>query len=353
MSRNASPNEGLIVKTEDYRFEVEKFLPRAIFEAITEVRVNDPDAILREALRLRKRSGLTLDGQLVIVATDHPGRRVTALRKDPLRMGNRHEYLSRAIRVLTAPGCDGIMGTPDFMEEVLIISHLIRQSGKESFLDNKVLVGCMNRGGLAGVLGEIDDRFTAFSARELSRLKFDGGKMMYRLTLSDERTIKAISDCARAVTELHREGLYAFLEPLHMQQQADGSYKQVTSSETLIKDVGATAALGESASKTWLKLPYSEDYSRVAEATTLPILMLGGPAQDTPEPTLQAFASGMRAASNVRGVMVGRNVTFVAREDPRAVAAAVGTIVHDGATAKEAMDLMHSERNQEMDLLQS
>lgn len=266
-------------------------------------------------------------------------------------MGNRHEYLSRALRVLTAPGCDGIMGTPDFMEEVLIVSHLIRQSGQESFLDNKVLVGCMNRGGFAGVQGEIDDRFTAFSALELSRLKFDGGKMMYRLTQSDERTIKAISDCAQAVTELHREGLYSFLEPLHMQQQANGSYKQVTNPETLIKDVGATAALGESASKTWLKLPYCDGYGHVADATTLPILMLGGPAQDTPEPTLQAFASGMRAASNVRGVMVGRNVTFVAREDPRAVAAAVGTIVHDGATAQEALDLMHSERSRGMGLL--
>ncbi|HUV12582.1 MAG TPA: hypothetical protein VMY18_03000 [Acidobacteriota bacterium] len=341
------------MKNEEYRFEAEEFFPRAVFEAITEVRVNDPDAILREAQRLCKRPTLTLDGRLVIVATDHPGRRVTALREDPLRMGNRHEYLSRALRVLTAPGCDGIMGTPDFMEEILIVSHLIRQSRQETFLDNKVLVGCMNRGGFAGVLGEIDDRFTAFSAEELSRLRFDGGKMMYRLTPSDERTIKSISDCAQAVTDLHRKGLYSFLEPLHMLQQADGGYKQVTDSETLIKDVGATAALGESASKTWLKLPYSDDYHRVAEATTLPILMLGGPAQDTPEPTLRNFASGMKTASNVRGVMVGRNVTFVAREDPRAVAAAVGTIVHDGASAQEAMDLMHSERSREMDLLQT
>ena len=129
------------MKTEEYRFEAEEFLPRATFEAITEVRVADPDAILREALRLRKRSSLTLDGQLVIVATDHPGRRVTALREDPLRMGNRHEYLSRALRVLTAPGCDGIMGTPDFMEEVLIISHLIRQSVKSHSWTTRCLSG--------------------------------------------------------------------------------------------------------------------------------------------------------------------------------------------------------------------
>jgi hypothetical protein len=56
-----------------------------------------------------------VDGKLVILATDHPGRRVTSLGAEPLVMGDRHAYLSRALRVLTTPGCDGIMGTTDFM----------------------------------------------------------------------------------------------------------------------------------------------------------------------------------------------------------------------------------------------
>ncbi|MDA2929440.1 hypothetical protein MYX84_05760 [Acidobacteria bacterium AH-259-O06] len=335
----------------DYHFDPEEFLSKELFDAITDVRVEEPNAVLKEAERLRKRPNLTTDGRLMIVATDHPGRRVTALRNDPLRMGNRYEYLARALRVVTTPGCDGIMGTADFMEEVLILSHLIRESERPSFLDEKVLIGCMNRGGFAGVKGEIDDRFTSFSVRRLKRLRFDGGKMMYRFDPDDERTIKCISDCAQAVTELNREGLYAFVEPLSVRRKPNGDYENIKTTETLVKDAGAAAALGESSARTWLKLPYSEGYERIARATTLPILMLGGPAQETPEPTLQAFASGMEAGSNVRGVMVGRNVTFVHKEDPRAVAAAVSAIVHEGATIEDAMECFRRERGQEMDLL--
>jgi len=241
------------------------------------------------------------------------------------------------------------MGTPDFMDEILLINFLFRQAGKGSFLDGKVLVGCMNRGGFAGVAGEIDDRFTAYTAQELKLLNFEGGKLMYRIVDNDERTINAISDCADAVTSLHRNGLYSFLEPLHMKEKQGGGYAQLKDYATLTQDVGATAALGESASRTWLKIPYCENYETVAGATTLPILMLGGPAQESPEPTLRDFASGMRAASNVRGVMVGRNVTFVRNDDPRAIAAAIGSIVHERASSAEGLEVAAGERGKEID----
>src|SRR5208283_1366979 len=103
------------------------------------------------------------------------------------------------------------MGTTDFMEDILIVNGLLRQAGGPALIDDKVLVGCMNRGGHAGVVGEIDDRFTCFTARQLKRLNFEGGKLMYRLDPADERSIQAISDCAQAITELYREDLYSFL----------------------------------------------------------------------------------------------------------------------------------------------
>jgi len=177
-----------------YCFRPEDFLPMRLFEAITEVRVNNPEAVLEEATRRRRRLRLTLDGKLVVLATDHPGRRVTNLPGDPLGMGDRHSYLARALRVLTTPGCDGIMGTTDFMEDLLIVNALLRQAGGPSLIDDKVLIGCMNRGGHAGVVGEIDDRFTCFTARQLKRMNFEVGKLMYRLDPADERSIKADSD---------------------------------------------------------------------------------------------------------------------------------------------------------------
>lgn len=333
-----------------YSFLPEEFLPRKLFEAITDVRVDRPETILAEARNRRKRQHLTLDGKLVILATDHPGRRVTGLGGDPLAMGDRYSYLARALRVLATPGCDGIMGTTDFMEDLLIVNALVRESGGPSLIDDKVLVGCMNRGGHAGVVGEIDDRFTSFTARHLKALNFDGGKLMYRLDLADERSIKAISDCAQAVTDLYREDLYVFLEPMSVQSKKDGGYETIKTPETLLRDAGAAAAMGESSARTFLKLSYTEGYDRVARATTLPILMLGGPAREDPTSILRDFAIGMKAGSNVRGVMVGRNVSFAPKEDPRAIAAAVCGIIHEGMTAEDSLERLAAERGKGMDL---
>ncbi len=334
----------------DYRFDPAGFLPARLFDAITDVRINDPEAIYKEADRRQRRTKLTVDGRLMILATDHPGRRVTAIRDDPLAMGDRHAYLSRALRVLTTPGCDGIMGTTDFMEDLLIISHLVRKAGGPALLDEKVLIGCMNRGGQAGLVGEIDDRFTCFSAEHLRRLGFEGGKLMYRLDLQDERSIRSIHDCAEAVTALLRAGLYAFLEPMSVCRTAEGGYEVLKTVEVLTKDAGAAASLGESSMRTWLKLPYTDGYEQVSRATRLPILMLGGPAREDPTPILADFHKGMQAGANVRGVMVGRNVSFVQRDDPRAVATAVAGIIHDGCSVAKALDRLAAERGQDWDL---
>jgi hypothetical protein len=334
----------------EYTFSPEKFLPKKLFESITDVRVDRPEVILAEATRRRRRGHLTLDGRLVILATDHPGRRVTGLGSDQLAMGDRHSYLARALRVLTTPGCDGIMGTTDFMEDLLIVSALVREAGGPSLLDDKVLVGCMNRGGHAGVVGEIDDRFTSFTARQLKRLRFEGGKLMYRLDPADERSIKAISDCAQAITDLYREDLYAFVEPMSVARNAKGGWDTVKTVEAMLRDAGAAAALGESSSRMFLKLSYNEGYERVARATTLPILMLGGPARDDSTTILKEFAAGLKAGANVRGVMVGRNVSFATQEDPRALAAAVCGVIHDHMTAEESLQRLTAERGQGMNL---
>ena len=332
-----------------YSFSPEEFLPSRWIGAITDVRVGRPETILEEAARRRKRSRLTVDGKLVILATDHPGRRVTGLGSDPLAMGDRSSYLARALRVLMTPGCDGIMGTTDFMEDVLIVSALVREAGGGSLLDEKVLIGCMNRGGHAGVVGEIDDRFTSFTATQLKRMNFDGGKLMYRLDPADERSIKAVSDCAQAVTDLYRLDLYAFLEPMSVRKKEDGSYETIKTVEALVRDAGAAAALGESSARMFLKLSYSPGYERVARATTLPILMLGGPAREDPITILSDFSSGMKAGANVRGVMVGRNVSFAAGDDPRALAAATCAIVHDSVSVAESLERLAAERGRETD----
>jgi hypothetical protein len=151
-------------QTVEFEFEFQTFFPESIFNSVTDARVNDPGIIEKSAKRRRRRDKLTSDGKLAILACDHPARFVTKSGNEPTRMGNRHEYLGRILRVVTSPEFDGVMGTTDIIEDLLIVDQLATEHGAESFLDEKILVGCMNRGGLSGASFEMDDRFTSFTA---------------------------------------------------------------------------------------------------------------------------------------------------------------------------------------------
>jgi hypothetical protein len=60
----------------------------------------------------------------------------------------------------------GVRGTADIVEDLLLLGAL----------DNKVIVGSMNRGGLAGTTFEMDDRFTGYDAAAIAAMGFDAGK---------------------------------------------------------------------------------------------------------------------------------------------------------------------------------
>lgn len=332
----------------NYNFNLEDFFPKKLFYKITEARVEQTQEIIEHAKNRKRRQKLTKDGKLIILAADHPGRRVTALRNDPVGMGDRFEYLGRVLRVITDDEFDGVMGTTDMVEDILIVDFLYKQKTGKSFLDGKVVTGCMNRGGHAGSLYEIEDTFTSFSAQSLKKMNLDGGKMMYRLEPSDHGSLITIRECAEAITELSRLGLYSFIEPVTVEGR-DKNYAFKTDLETLVKDVGAAAALGETSLYTWLKISYNENFERVARSTTLPILLLGGPAKESPLDTIKSFEQAMKSAPNVRGAMVGRNVTFVQQDDPRAVALSLSKIIHEDYSVNEAVKYISSKRDEGID----
>ena len=320
----------------DYSFNVKTFFPARIFERITDIRVDAPEIILQQAQARQRRPRLTTDGKLSVLAADHPARGITALGNDPFKMGNRQEYLGRILRVLIATDFDGFMSTADMIEDLLILDYLVQQGGGPSFLDGKVLIGCMQRGGIAGVTGELADRFGSYSAESIARFNLDGGKMMFRFAPHDERTLWTIDYCAKAVTDLNRHNLTSFIEPLPM-DYVDGKWISKNTADELVRLVGIIGGLGDASHRTWLKVPYCEDFYRVTMATTQPILMLGGPSKEDPRSTYQDFAASMATRANVRGALVGRNVTFPGREDPATVAQAINSIIHHNISTDEAI----------------
>src|SRR6266550_939323 len=314
----------------------EEFLPASVLAKITEVRLADPECSLRTAQARKRRSTLTSDGRLNILAADHPARRVTKVGDDPLRMANRHSYLARIVRVLQSDVVDGVMATMDVLEDLLILHHLILEAGGPGLLDDRLLIGSLNRGGLAGAIWEMDDPITGASPGACAALGLDGAKLLLRVCDDETNSLNTMLYCSSAVTEMNALGLPTFLEPLPVVKD-NNNYKVVKTAEALARIVGVASALGDSSRYLWLKLPYCQNYQVVAEATTLPILLLGGESVGDATPLLQEIAAGLSAGVNVRGALVGRNVLYPGPEDPLVVAQAAGSIIHHNWTVERAI----------------
>lgn len=317
-------------------FKADDVLPAHAFDEITELRIHHPELIEKEARLRRKRRRLTRDGRLVLAALDHPARGVTKIRGDELAMGDRHELLARARRILSDTGLDGILASGDILEELFLLSAIERRKTHRSFLDERVLIGSMNRGGLEGAAFEMEDTFTALTAKRLRELRCDGGKMLYRLDALDPASGRTIFACSQALNDLRRWRLAAFLEPLSVVRKASG-YETRRDAPSLVRSCGIAAALGTSSASMWLKLPYCEDFGRVCRATTLPILLLGGPARESVRETLGEFASGLAAGPRVRGAVIGRNLLFPAEGDPLGMCRALSRMVHQRIGLEEAL----------------
>ena len=81
-----------------YKFITREYFPKWAFFKLTDLRIKSPEIIEEELKSRKKRKNLTNDGYLVILAADHPARRVTGIGDSPMAMGDRLEYLGRIVR---------------------------------------------------------------------------------------------------------------------------------------------------------------------------------------------------------------------------------------------------------------
>lgn len=322
-----------------YVFRSEGMVPAEDLAELTDLRVSRPE-FFAEALASRpRRKRLTDDGKLVLLAADHPARMVTGAGAEPLRMADRADYLSRIVRVLAETPIDGLMATPDVIDDVVALDALARQRGDEGFLGQRVLVGSMNRSGLQNAAHELWDMPTGYrTAAELRAANLDGGKILWRYLPKGEanrESLETMVAMAGVASDLAEADMTVFIEPLAVEVRFD---KLLPSRkiEDWVRVVGAASALGPSTARAWVKIPFVTSFERVAAATTLPVLMLGGPAKGVPASVLVDFADGMQAAGNVRGTLVGRNVLYPGADDPAVMGRAVCHLVRDGLPAEEA-----------------
>ncbi|MGC7098503.1 Cgl0159 family (beta/alpha)8-fold protein [Amycolatopsis lurida] len=278
-------------------------------------RVQAPEAIAEAASnRARAKSPFNDKGRTMIIAADHPARGANGVGADPLAMADRGELLERLCLALERPGVTGVLATADILDDLLLLG----------VLDGKTVIGSMNRTGLAGSSFEIDDRFAGYDAESIGRRRFDGGKMLTRICLTDPATPSVLENTAKAVNDLADRKLIAMVEPF-LSAWDGGRLKNDLSPEAVIRSITIASGLGRDSAHTWLKLPVVEDMERVLAASTLPAVLLGGEVKDPDA----AFAAWQRALAlpTVQGLVVGRSLLYPHDGDvAKAVDTAVGLL---------------------------
>ncbi|MCF4121191.1 deoxyribose-phosphate aldolase [Antribacter sp. KLBMP9083] len=294
----------------------DRFLSPERFEELRTVRALEPHRIA-EALATRvRRPLLSQAGRLFIVAADHPARGALAVGSEPLAMADRYDLLDRLALALSRPGVDGVLGTPDIIDDLALLGAL----------DGKVVVGSMNRGGLRGAAFEYDDRFTGYDIPAIVRDGLDFAKTLLRVNLTDPGTADTLEANARAVSAAAAARIPIMLEPF-MSEWRDGKAANVLDADSVITSVAIASGLGNSSVYTWMKLPVVDDMERVMAATTLPTLLLGGDRTTDPDATYAAWERAL-GLPGVRGLVVGRTLIHPPDGDVVTAVDTAASLVH-------------------------
>lgn len=286
------------------------------FAALRATRAANPSRIREIFASRRRRELIEGDGKLFIVAADHPARGSLGVGSDDTAMADRYVLLERLAAALSRPGVDGVLGTPDIIEDLALLG----------LLDDKIVVGSMNRGGLKGATFEMDDRYTAYDIDRIVRDGLDFAKSLVRINLADAGSVDTLESTAFAVSEAADAGVPIMLEPF-MSTWVDGGIRNDLTADAVILSIAIASGLGNTSSHSWLKLPVVPDMEQVMASTTLPTLLLGGDPTGDKEETYEAWGRSL-ALPGVRGLVVGRSMLYPRDGDITAAIDTAASLVH-------------------------
>lgn len=289
------------------------------FEAVRRARASDPQAVRRALLERSRRPLLVGDKRLFILAADHPARGSLGVREDEMAMADRYDLLQRLADALANPRVDGFLGTADLVEDLALLGAL----------ENKVVVGSMNRGGLKAAVFEMDDRFTAYDLDSIRELGLDFAKLLVRINLDDAGSVLTLHTAGEIVTRAAEARLPLMIEPF-MSRWVDGAIQNDLSTDAVIKSVAIASALGASSAYSWLKLPVVPDMDRVMKATTLPTLLLGGDPALASHDIYASWENALRLPG-VHGLVVGRTLLYPPDGDVAGAVDRAADLVHGAA----------------------
>jgi fructose-bisphosphate aldolase/2-amino-3,7-dideoxy-D-threo-hept-6-ulosonate synthase len=174
---------------------------------------------------------------------------------------------------------------------------------------------------------ENDKRQTA-TVEDAIRAGADG--VSYHINVGSEYEPDQITGLGEVTSEAERYGL-----PVLAMTYARGHDVRDDDPEEFAEDLGHAVRLGEELGADIVKTAYSgtpETFERVVDSTSLPVVIAGG-SRGTDEETLEMVRGAMDAGA--AGVSMGRSI--FQHEDPEAITRAVASVVHDDASARDAL----------------
>jgi DhnA family fructose-bisphosphate aldolase class Ia len=130
---------------------------------------------------------------------------------------------------------------------------------------------------------------------------------------------------ARVIRQAHAWGIPVMAEMVPGGFDSGPEFRTV---ETISLAARVAAELGAD----WVKIPYVEGFRQVVESCYVPVVVLGGPAQAGPRPTLEMVKTALEAGAV--GGTIGRNIWQA--DKPAQMAVALAGIIHRGLTIDEA-----------------
>ena len=294
---------------------------------LRETRARLPELVRNRHASRRRRTVAGHSGRLVLIEADAPAAGSLAAGSDPSALADRGLLLWRVCQALELPGVDGVIATADIVDDLLLLEQL----------DERLVLGSMNRGGLAGSAFELDDRFTGYDADSVAASHLDGGKLRLRIDSSDPTSAGVIEAAGHAVSGLSAHGVLALVEPSWC-ARGTGGVVEDTSAGALMRAVDVASGLGARSPYTWLALPVIDDLEQVIAATTLPVLLRA--EADSDGDAVDSWRAGL-AVTGVRGLVLPVEALYRDGGDDLALVTAAAEAVH-GAVDSDARTRGHA-----------
>lgn len=280
--------------------------------SLRETRARLPELVRNRHASRHRRTVAGHDGLLLLIEADAPAAANLGAGGDPVALADRGELLFRLVTALQHPRVDGVIGSVDVIDDLLLLE----------VLEDRLAIGSMNHGGLAGSVVALGGRFTGYDADTVILSHLDGGKMDIRIDPLDAVTAGTVEACGRAVTGLAGGGVLALVAPSWC-SRVGGELTADMSPDALIRAVDVASGLGGRSQFTWLLVPPVDELDQVMAATTLPALLLLGDA-GVDDPRLP----GLLSATGIRGMVLPGEGLYPADGDVTTVIERAAALVH-------------------------